>query len=63
MLYQYPVFDFEIFNVLIDDITNYEFLNIEIDNRLEVGNISQSYKKIKNHIDHKIQQIMLETTL
>ncbi|MFQ7841884.1 MAG: hypothetical protein ACLRHD_10665 [Thomasclavelia spiroformis] len=48
-LYQYPVFDFEIFNVLIDDITNYEFLNIEIDNRLEVGNISQSYKKIKNH--------------
>ena len=22
-----------------------------------------SYKKIKNHIDHKIQQIMLETTL
>lgn len=48
-LYQYPIFDFEIFNVLVDDITNYEFLNIEFNSRLEVRSISQSYKKIKNN--------------
>ncbi|WP_166433179.1 ATP-binding protein [Lacrimispora sphenoides] len=48
-LHEYPIFNFEILNSLIDNITNYDFLNIEIDNSFGVSNISRIYKKIKTN--------------